>query len=61
MSHDELEEVMKAVRRLLEVHHLGDFIYEIRDHEGLGWDGPKVTSFNRDILLLQQAVADYFV
>jgi hypothetical protein len=36
-------EALKVLRELYDLHHLGDMIYTIRDCEGGGWDGPKVT------------------
>jgi len=36
---------LNALRDLYEVHNLGDFIHEIRESEGLGWEGPQVTKW----------------
>lgn len=37
-------EILKEL--LAAPYHLGDFIYDVREREGKGWDGPKVTRFS---------------
>jgi hypothetical protein len=33
------------LRTLNSIIHLGDLVYEVRENEGQGWDGPKVKAW----------------
>ncbi len=39
------EDAIDVLRTLFEVRDLGDIIYDIREREGRGWDGPLVTKW----------------
>lgn len=39
------EQALNILRELNSIIPLGDLIYEVRDNEGLGWDGPKVKAW----------------
>lgn len=58
-------ELLQALRAITSNKHisLGDLIYQVRDAEGLGWDGPQVTQWSNavatiDALLLKYKVSD---
>ena len=60
---DEPDAVARAVKVLIEgvqllqdSASLGDFIYDIREREGLGWDGPKTKSWGMGCVLIKQAM-----
>jgi hypothetical protein len=36
---------LEVLRELFQVTPLGDYVYNIREREGLGWDGPKVVAW----------------
>lgn len=40
------EAAIDVLRALFEVRNLGDIIYDIREREGKGWDGPLVTKWS---------------
>lgn len=40
-----MNEALEIFRTLNTIFHLGDFIYTIRENEGLGWSGPKVVAW----------------
>lgn len=35
---------------------LGDFVYDIREREGAGWEGPRVLAWTRGVYLAEQAL-----
>ena len=37
--------------------NLGDLIYQVRDREGLGWEGPNVTAWNNAFMAANAAIA----
>jgi len=39
------QEALQILATLENIHHLGDYVYDIREREGLGWQGPKVTAW----------------
>ena len=41
-----MNEALEILRELFEVRNLGDFIYEVRADEGLGWEGPLVIKWS---------------
>jgi hypothetical protein len=58
--------LMAAAPRLLEAlealtsnpHvNLGDLVYQVRDREGLGWDGPQVTKWSNAVQQASAAIA----
>lgn len=55
-----VQELVAEVRRLRalieivnEAHNLGDAVYDVREREGLGWDGPQVTAYTSAIAALR--------
>lgn len=42
-------EALQVLRKLFEVTDLGDYIYDVREREGMGWDGPKVTQWGQAV------------
>jgi len=60
MTPDEVEDLMRAIRDLIEKHHIEDYVYDIRDREMEGWDGPRVTSFAEDTRILKAAIKAYY-
>jgi len=60
MDADQIGEVMKAIKQLLEVHHIDDYVYHVRERELKGWDGPLVQGFAAACNTLRAAVKDYF-
>ena len=56
---DEIERGKKAIsalKMLSKVRDLGDFIYDIREREGKGWDGPKVKVWSDACELVKEVV-----
>ena len=41
-----MNEALQVLHDLNEIRNLGDFIYDIREREGLGWEGPKVQAWS---------------
>ncbi len=39
------DDVVQVLRDMYEILHLDDLVYNVRDSEGLGWDGPKVKAW----------------
>ena len=50
-------DVIDAVATLNGIRHLGDFVYDIRDREGKGWDGEQVQAWGRATSTLDTIVA----
>jgi hypothetical protein len=48
--------LVKGVRLLRSAGCLGDFTYNIREHELKGWDGPKVKAWGEGCVLIDQAM-----
>lgn len=46
----DIDAALEVLRDLMQVCDLGDFIYSIRDQEGLGWNGPLVTKWNDAVM-----------
>lgn len=38
-------DAVTVLRTLYGIRDLGDFIYDVREREGKGWDGPKVQAW----------------
>lgn len=53
-----LREVDAFEQAAVDLHglHVGDFVYSIRDREGLGWEGPNVKTWS-DASSLMAAIA----
>lgn len=49
-------ELLEALQKLMR-EPLGDFIYDIRDSEMQGWDGPRVTNWGEACILAKTAIA----
>jgi len=61
MSGERYEHAFKAMEealRMLSQESLGDFIYEIRDSELQGWDGPRVENWSRAVRIVAVALAE---
>lgn len=41
-----IDRVVEAIRTIDRLHNLGDAIYEVREREAKGWDGPNVSAYN---------------
>jgi hypothetical protein len=52
----ELLEALEALTSHPHVH-LGDLVYQVRDREGLGWDGPEVTKWSNAVQQASAAIA----
>jgi hypothetical protein len=39
------EEAVAILNQLQSAANLGDFVYDVRDREGKGWDGPRVVAW----------------
>lgn len=50
-------ELLTALRTLDE-ESIGDFVYTIRDREGLGWDGPRVVAWDHAAQIIKKVVAE---
>lgn len=55
----DVDAALDVLRDLSEVYDLGDYIYDLREREGKGWDGPLVTKWSdavtRAKILLSEA------
>lgn len=49
-------DLIKGVRLLRFAASLGDFVYNIREHELQGWDGPKVKAWGEGCRLIDLAM-----
>lgn len=47
-------EVINALKVLIEQESIGDFVYDIREREGEGWDGPRVVAFSDAVQVLSE-------
>jgi hypothetical protein len=48
MTQEEIDagqEALQILATLEHIHPLGDYVYDIREREGLGWNGPKVKAW----------------
>jgi hypothetical protein len=52
-------ELLEALEALTSNPHvnLGDLVYQVRDREGLGWDGPQVTKWSNAVQQARAAIA----
>ena len=52
-------ELLEALEALTSNPHvdLGDLVYQVRDREGLGWDGPEVTKWSNAVQQARAAIA----
>ncbi len=50
--------LLDAARVLVE-QNIGDYTYSVREREGLGWEGPKVTAWSEASVTLEQVVKKY--
>lgn len=51
----ELESVIVAINKL---HNLSDAIYDVREHEGEGWEGPKTKAYGEAINKLRELLKE---
>lgn len=47
-----------AALRTLDEESIGDFVYTIREREGLGWDGPRVVAWSHAAQTIKKVVAE---
>lgn len=52
------DSALQVLRDLFAVRDLGDLIYDIREQEGLGWEGPRVCQWNDVIRRARQLLKD---
>lgn len=52
-------ELLAALEALFSNPHIypGDLVYQVRDREGLGWDGPAVTQWSDAVTAAKAAIA----
>ncbi len=50
------EKAIEALKLLKQGANIGDFVYEIRERELLGWDGPRVKAWSDGAQLAEQAL-----
>jgi hypothetical protein len=59
-----MDTALEVLRQLSQVHNLGDCVYDIRERECLGWEGPKVVAWGKACERAQQLLdhtdEDYF-
>jgi len=48
-----------VLRDLFEVRDLGDYVYDIHEREGEGWEGPKVTKWGNAAMRGKELVNQY--
>jgi hypothetical protein len=41
------QEALEILAAFYSIRNLGDTIYQVRDSEGLGWDGPQTTAWGK--------------
>lgn len=44
----------EAIEILIKKEYIGDFIYNVRENEGKGWDGPRVTAYSEAVATLER-------
>lgn len=54
MAGKEYSELLDAIRAVNRIQDLGDSIYEVREREGLGWEGPLVTEYNKSVEIIKK-------
>ena len=54
--HEHAEQIVKAVETITEIISLDDLVYQVRDQEGLGWEGPQVAAYGRALSKLTLAM-----
>lgn len=60
---ERIAELTKALRGLMNAKHvsLGDLVYDVREREGQGWDGPAVVAWSNAVDAAAKAVASPLV
>lgn len=58
ISQEDAAALLAATRVLLK-ESLGDFIYDVRSHEALGWEGPRVVAWSNACVVLERVAAKY--
>ncbi len=51
--------LLAAVRQVNELHSLGEAIYDVRDNEDLGWEGPQVTAYSVAVAEIERILETY--
>lgn len=46
MEAEQLLDRALAILRVFQSEHLGDSVYDVKEREGLGWDGPRVKAWS---------------
>lgn len=42
-------DALTILRTLMDSYELGDLVYDVREREGLGWEGPKVKAYSNAV------------
>ena len=50
------QEALQILATLEHTRHLDDYSYDIREREGLGWDGPKITAWGAACARAEQLI-----
>lgn len=50
------ELALQALTKLVSATPLGDGVYNVRENEGKGWDGPRVTAYSQGCGLIREAL-----
>lgn len=57
-AEERLKELMSCIVVINELHNLGDAIYDVREREGEGWEGPKVTAYGNALKKLRELLKE---
>ena len=49
-------EILADLAVVNEIHPLGDAVYDVREREGLGWEGPKVVAYGKAVQRLLERI-----
>ncbi|MGD9643791.1 MAG: hypothetical protein AB7V08_13750 [Elusimicrobiales bacterium] len=54
MAGQDYNELLEAVRTVDRIHSLGDAVYQVRERELQGWDGPLVTEYGNAVATINK-------
>lgn len=52
------EKALRALELLYSATSIGDYVYDIRERELKGWDGPRVTAWGEGARLAEEALRE---
>ena len=52
------DKALRALELMFSASSLGDYIYDVREREGKGWDGPAVQAWSDGVMLAEEALKD---